>query len=254
MDLPPNVFLQQLERGVTLWGCWLGLPDPNVAEIAANAGFDWLLIDHEHAPFELSDVMAHLRAMAPYPVAPMVRPVSGDPALLKKFLEMGVQTFIVPMIDTPEQAQACVDALYYPPTGHRGVGTALARASRWNQVPDYLHKANDEICLIVQAETVTALNNLEAILAVDKVHGVFMGPSDLAASMGKIGQGNDPTLMRSCTEAIKKIKAAGKVAGILTAHEELIEQSADAGADFIGIGVDTLLLGEALRQRAASRP
>ena len=134
------------------------------------------------------------------------------------------------------------------------MGTALARASRWNQVPDYLHKANDEICLIVQAETVTALDNLEAILAVDKVHGVFMGPSDLAASMGKIGQGNDPTLMRSCTEAIKKIKAAGKVAGILTAHEELIEQSADAGADFIGIGVDTLLLGEALRQRAASRP
>ena len=121
-------------------------------------------------------------------------------------------------------------------------------------MPDYLHKANDEICLIVQAETITALDNLEAILTVDKVHGIFMGPSDLAASMGKIGQGNDPALMSSCTEAIKKIKAAGKVAGILTAHEELIEKSADAGADFIGIGVDTLLLGEALRQRAASRP
>ena len=90
MNLPRNAFLEQLQSGKTLWGCWLGLPDPNVAEIAANAGFDWLLIDHEHAPFELSDVMAHLRAMAPYPVAPIVRPVNGDPALLKKFLEMGV--------------------------------------------------------------------------------------------------------------------------------------------------------------------
>ena len=253
MDLPRNLFLQQLAKGETLWGCWLGLPDPNVAEIAANAGFDWLLIDHEHAPFELSDVIAHLRAMSAYPVAPMVRPVNADPALLKKFLEMGVQTFIVPMIDTPEQAQACVDSLYYPPTGRRGVGTALARASRWNQVPDYLHKANDEICLIVQVETMTALKNLDAILAVDNVHGVFIGPSDLAASMGKIGQGNDPELIANCTDAIKKIKAAGKIAGILTAYEELIQKSSDAGADFIGIGVDTLLLGEALRQRAASR-
>jgi 4-hydroxy-2-oxoheptanedioate aldolase len=198
--------------------------------------------------------MAHLRAMAPYPVAPIVRPVNGDPALLKKFLEMGAQTFIVPMIDTPEQAQACADAVYYPPEGHRGVGTALARASRWNQVPDYLHTANAEICLIVQAETVTALENLDAILAVENVRGVFIGPSDLAASLGRIGQGNDPELVARCIEAIKKIKAAGKVAGILTAHEELIQQSAEAGADFIGIGVDTLLLGEALRQRAASRP
>jgi 4-hydroxy-2-oxoheptanedioate aldolase len=120
-------------------------------------------------------------------------------------------------------------------------------------VPDYLHTANREICLIVQAETVTALENLDAILAVKNVHGVFIGPSDLAASLGKIGQGNDPELMARCIEAINTIKAAGKVAGILTAHEELIQQSAEAGADFIGIGVDTLLLGEALRQRAASR-
>ena len=254
MNLPRNAFLEQLQSGKTLWGCWLGLPDPNVAEIAANAGFDWLLIDHEHAPFELSDVMAHLRAMAPYPVAPIVRPVNGDPALLKKFLEMGVQTFIVPMVDTPEQAQACVDAVYYPPEGRRGVGTALARASHWNQVPDYLHHANEEICLIVQAETVTAIENLDAILALGKVHGVFIGPSDLAASMGKIGQGNDPELIARCIKAIRKIKAAGKIAGILTAHDELIQQSAEAGANFIGIGVDTLLLGEALRQRAASRP
>jgi len=253
MDLPKNKFLQRLAEGKTLWGCWLGLPDSNVAEIAAGAGFDWLLIDHEHAPFELSDVMAHLRAMEPYPVAPLVRPVSAEPALLKKLLEMGVQTFIVPMIDTPEQARACAQAVYYPPRGCRGVGTSLARASRWNQVPDYLHRANDEICLVVQAETLAALENLDAILAVEGIDGVFIGPSDLAASMGKIGQGDDPELQARCIEAIKKIKSAGKLAGILTVNEALIAGSAEAGADFVGIGVDTLLLGAALRERAASR-
>lgn len=250
MKLPENRFLNALKSGNTLYGCWLGLPDPNVAEIAAGAGFDWLLIDHEHAPFELSDVMSHLRAIEPYPVAPLVRPVNDDPALIKKFLEMGAQTFVIPMIDTPEQAQACADAVYYPPKGLRGVGSSLARAARWNQIPDYVHKANDEICLIVQAETVTALDNLDAILAVDGVHGVFIGPSDLAASMGKIGQGADPEVNAAILTAIRKIKAAGKLAGILTLNEQLIAECADAGTDFIGVGVDTLLLGNGLRDCA----
>ena len=253
MELAKNQFLSRLGGDQPLWGCWLGLPDPNVAEIAAGAGFDWLLVDHEHAPFELSDVLAHLRAIAPYPVAAMVRPVNGDPALLKKFLEMGVQTFIIPMVDTPEQAAACARAVYYPPKGARGVGTALARAAGWNQVEGYLHKANDEICLIVQAETVTALDNLEAIVAVDGVHGVFLGPSDLAASMGRIGQGDDPELVAKCVGAIETIKSAGKLAGLMSANNDLIDQCVAAGADFVGIGIDTLLLGAALRERAASR-
>ena len=252
MDLPKNKFLQRLAADKTLWGCWLGLPDPSVAEIAAGAGFDWLLIDHEHAPFELADVMAHLRAIEPYTTAPLVRPVSGEPALLKKFLEMGVQSFVVPMIDTPEQAMACVQAVYYPPQGRRGVGTSLARASRWNQVANYLHEANDEICLIVQAETLTALDNLQDILQVKGIHGVFIGPSDLAASMGKIGQGDDPELVALCVDAIRKIKSMDKLAGILTMNDALVTQSVEAGADFIGIGVDTLLLGAALRERANS--
>jgi len=253
MDMPKNAFLQRLTENRPLYGCWLGLPDPNVAEIAASAGWDWLLIDHEHAPFELADVMSHLRAIAPYPVAPLVRPVSRDPSLLKKFLEMGVQTFVVPMIDTPEQAQECADAVYYPPRGKRGVGTSLARAAYWNQVDGYVHKANNEICLIVQAETVTALNNLEAILAVDGIDGVFIGPSDLAASMGKIGQGDDPELQRAIITAIASIKSAGKIAGILTLNEALIPQCVDAGADFLGVAVDTLLLGNAMRDAARAR-
>ena len=253
MDLPKNRFMASLNQGRTLWGCWLGLPDPNVAEIAAGAGFDWLLIDHEHAPFELSDVMSHLRAIEPYPTAPLVRPVSADPSLLKKFLEMGAQTFVVPMICTPEQARACANAVYYPPKGLRGVGTSLARAARWNQVEGYVHKANDEICLIVQAETTTALANLDAILEVEGVHGVVVGPSELAASMGKIGQGNDPELLDACVDAIRKIKAAGKIAGILTLSEPLIERCVEAGTDFIGVAVDTLLIGNAMRGAAAAR-
>ena len=247
MDLPKNKFLAALKDQSVLWGCWLGLADPNVAEIAAGSGFDWLLIDHEHAPFELADVMAHLRAIEPYPVATLVRPVSADPSLLKKFLEMGVQTFVIPMIETAEQASACADALFYPPTGSRGVGTSLARAARWNQVPGYLQNANDEICLIVQAETLKALDNLESILALDSVHGVFLGPSDLAASMGKIGQADDPELHEACTNAITTIKASGKLAGILSMNDTLIRKSVDAGADFIGVGVDTVALGGALR-------
>lgn len=253
MDLPKNRFLARLNAQNTLWGCWLGLPDPSVAEIAATAGFDWLLIDHEHAPFELSDVMAHLRAMEPYDVAQLVRPVNSDPALLKKFLEMGAQTFIIPMIDTAEQASACVNAVYYPPRGLRGVGTSLARAARWNQVNNYVHRANDEICLIVQAETLTALANLDDILAVDGVNGVFIGPSDLAASMGIIGQGDDPKLIEACIAAILKIKTAGKIAGILTMSEPLIERCVAANTDFIGVAVDTLLIGNAMRTAANAR-
>ncbi|MEQ8692744.1 MAG: HpcH/HpaI aldolase/citrate lyase family protein [Pseudomonadales bacterium] len=251
MQIPKNSFMESLKQNRPAWGCWLGLPDPSVAEIAADSGFDWLLIDHEHAPFELSDVMAHLRALEPYPVAALVRPVDSSASLLKKFLEMGAQTFVIPMIDTPEQAIACADAVYYPPQGRRGVGTSLARAARWNGVEDYVHKANDEICLILQAESTTALANLEEILKVDGVDGVFIGPSDLAASMGKIGQGDDPELVNACIDAIHRIKDAGKIAGILSLNKALIERSVAAGADFIATGVDTLLISNAMQKAAA---
>ncbi|MEQ8262758.1 HpcH/HpaI aldolase/citrate lyase family protein [Pseudohaliea sp.] len=252
MQMPQNRFLELIRQGRPAWGCWLGIPDPTVAEIAAASGFDWLLIDHEHAPFELSDVLAHLRALEPYPVAQLVRPVDSSPSLLKRFLEMGAQTFIIPMIDTPEQAAACAEALYYPPRGRRGVGTSLARAARWNGVDDYLAGANDEICLLVQAESTTSLANLERIAKVEGVHGVFIGPSDLAASMGKLGQGEDPELINACIDAIRRVKRTGKLAGILTLNQTLIKKSISAGADFIATGVDTLLLSGAMRAAAAA--
>ncbi|EED35788.1 2,4-dihydroxyhept-2-ene-1,7-dioic acid aldolase [Luminiphilus syltensis NOR5-1B] len=250
MELKQNQVLRDSSLDRVLYGCWLGIPDSNVAEMAASAGFDWLLIDHEHAPFELADVMAHLRALAPYPVAPVVRPVNNDPALLKKFLEMGVHTFVIPMIDTADQAAACVRALNYPPKGDRGVGSSLARAAHWGQVDGYLENANDEICLIVQAETVTAIRNLDAILEVDGVDGVFLGPSDLAASMGHIGQNTHPDVVESVANSLGRIREKGRIAGVLATDADMIARYRSAGANFVGVSADTLLVGKAFRDCA----
>ena len=180
-DILRNRFRAGLESGKTQFGVWLGLPDATAAEILAGAGFDWLLIDHEHGAFELRDVMSHLQVMAAYDVAPIVRPVDGNAALLKKLCDIGAQSFIVPMIDTPEQAAEVVSAVKYPPEGRRGMGTSLARAARWNSVPGYVGRANDEMLVIVQAETTTAIDNLEAIAGTPGIDGVFIGPSDLSA-------------------------------------------------------------------------
>jgi len=250
-DLPTNRFRAGLESGRTQYGVWLGIPDPTVAEIMAGAGFDWLLIDHEHAVFELRDVFSHLQAMAAYDVAPLVRPVEGDAALLKKFCDIGAQSFIVPMIDTPEQAAAVVAAVKYPPEGRRGLGTSLARASRWNTIAGYLGKANDGMVVIVQAETVTALENLEAIAATPGVDGVFIGPSDLSASMGHAGNVSHPEVVEAVGNALRTIRAAGRHAGLLCLDETKIPHFENCGANFVGVGVDTLLIGNAARGLAA---
>ncbi len=249
--LARNAFLAGLESGETRFGCWLGIPDASVAEIMAGAGFDWLVIDHEHGPFELRDVMSHLQAMAPYDVAPVVRPVNDDPGLLKKLCDIGAQSFIVPMIDTPEQAAAVVSAVKYPPEGRRGLGTSMARAARWNTVPGYLDKANAEMCMIVQAETVTAIDNLDAIANTDGVDGVFIGPSDLSASMGHGGNPSHPEVIDAVGKSLETIRAAGKHAGLLCLDETQVAHFEDRGANFIGVGVDTLIIGNAARELAA---
>jgi 4-hydroxy-2-oxoheptanedioate aldolase len=250
-DILRNQFRAGLESGRTQFGAWLGLPDSTAAEIMAGAGFDWLLVDHEHGAFEVREVLAHLQAMAPYDVAPIVRPADGDATLLKKLCDIGAQSFIVPMIDTPEQAADVVSAVKYPPEGRRGMGTSLARASRWNTVPDYLSRANDEMLVIVQAETTTAIDNLEAIANTSGIDGVFIGPSDLSASMGHAGQVSHPEFEKTVSDALKTIRAAGKYAGLLCLDESKIAHFEDCGANFIGVGVDTLLLGNAARGLAA---
>jgi len=250
-DVLSNPFRAGLETGKTQFGVWLGIPDSSAAEIMAGAGFDWLLIDHEHGAFDLRAVLAHLQAMASYDVAPIVRPVNGDPALLKKLCDIGAQSFIVPMIDTAEQAADIVSAVKYPPEGIRGMGTSLARASRWNTVPAYLGKANAEMVVIVQAETVAAIENLEAIANTPGIDGVFIGPSDLSASMGHVGNVSHPEVVETVGNALRTIRAAGKYAGLLCLDEAMVAHFEECGANFVGVGVDTLLLGNAARRLAA---
>jgi 4-hydroxy-2-oxoheptanedioate aldolase len=246
-----NRFRAGLESGKSQYGVWLGLPDQTAAEIMAGAGFDWLLVDHEHGAFELRDVMTHLQVMAGYDVAPIVRPADGNPTLLKKLCDIGAQSFIVPMIDTPEQAAAVVEAVRYPPDGIRGMGTSLARAARWNALSGYVGNANDEMVVIVQAETVTAIDNLEAIARTPGIDGVFIGPSDLSASMGHVGNVSHPEVVETVGNALTTIRAAGKHAGLLCLDPSMVAHYEERGANFVGIGVDTLLLGNAARGLAA---
>lgn len=252
MELPVNTFKKALQGDNTLWGLWLGLPDATCAEIVAGSGFDWLLIDAEHAPFELSTVMHHLQAIAPYGVPAIVRPEEGRTALLKRLLDVGAQTLLVPMCDSAEQARELVRAVKYPPQGIRGLGSSLARAANWNRIPGYLQKANDEICLIVQAETVTAMENLAEIAAVEGVDGVFIGPSDLSASMGHIGNPDHPEVVAMIESGLKIINDAGKAAGLLCINPAKAHHYVEKGAKFVGVGVDTLLLSNAAKQLAES--
>lgn len=246
--LPKNRFKQALKEDKTLWGLWLGLPDTSCAEICAGAGFDWLLIDGEHAPFELKETLHHLQALAPYDVAPIVRPEIGSVSKIKKLLDIGAQTLLIPMVDTARQAEDLVSAVRYPPQGVRGMGSSLARAAKWNQVPQYLKTANEEICLLVQVETLDAMNNLEQIVQVEGVDGVFIGPSDLSGAMGHVGNPDHPDVVAKIEWALDVIHRSGKASGILSLNLDKAQQYAKRGTKFIGVGVDTLLLRLAAEQ------
>lgn len=246
-----NPFKSALKRGDKLIGLWLSMAYPYSAEICATAGFHWLLIDGEHAPNDVRSTLAQLQAVAPYPSHPVARTVDGNPALIKQLLDIGVQTLLVPMVDTPEQAQALVGATRYPPEGTRGVGAAAARAARWGERRDYLQTANDDVCLLIQVETRTALQNLERICAVEGVDGVFIGPADLAASMGHRGRPDHAEVQTAIESAIKTIIASGKAAGTLTGDVNLARKYLELGASFVAVGIDVTLLAQGARKLAA---
>ncbi len=250
MKLSKNKFKAALQDDQTLWGLWLGLVNTSCAEISATAGFDWLLIDGEHGPFELKDMQHHLQALEAYDVSPIVRIEEGRTALIKRVLDIGAQTILVPMVDTVEQARELVLDVNYPPAGRRGMGGALARAARWNRIPGYPKIANDEICLIVQVETVEAMKNLEEIAAVEGIDGIFIGPTDLSASMGHIGNADHPEVVAAIEQGIEIINKAGKAAGLLSVNINAARHYESKGAKFIGVGVDTLLLANAAKQLA----
>lgn len=252
MDMPINRFKQRLQNGETQIGLWLGLAHAYAAELAANAGFDWLLIDGEHAPNDLRGLLGQLQAVAAYPSQPVIRPVIGDAALIKQVLDIGAQTLLVPMVESAEQARQLVRAMRYPPGGVRGVGSALARASHWNSIPDYLDRADEQMCLLVQIENREGLANLDAIAAVEGVDGVFIGPADLSASMGHRGNPGHAEVQAEIEQAIVRIRKAGKAAGILSADERLARRYIELGATFVAVGVDTTVLMRGLQSLAAT--
>jgi 4-hydroxy-2-oxoheptanedioate aldolase len=252
-----NAFKQAINNGRRQIGLWQALASPYTAEICAGAGFDWLLIDGEHAPNDVPLILAQLQAVAPYPTEPVVRLASADPVLVKQILDIGARTLLVPMIESGEQAEAMVRATRYPPDGVRGVGSAIGRASRWNRVPAYLQKAVGEICLLLQVESVAGVNNLEAIARTSGVDGVFIGPSDLAAALGHLGEPGHHEVQETIEASIATIRAAGKAVGILIADEALARRYLALGATFVAVGTDVTILArgaESLAQRFAAIP
>lgn len=254
MKLPQNRFKAQLQQGQVSFGLWCGLGNATAAEICACAGFDWLLLDAEHAPLDTDTLLGNLRTIAAYQAAPVVRPISDHPDGLKRLLDMGVQSFLIPMVHTAEQAQAIVTAMRYPPQGTRGIGTSLARAARWNMVDNYIAEANDELCIVVQVESLAALDNLTAIATTDGIDALFVGPSDLGAAMGFPGQSGHPDVVAAVCDALASIRRCHKPAGVLATDPAMIRRYVEAGATFVGVGTDTGLLAKSAQTLLASLP
>ena len=248
MDMPVNRFKRRLDTGEVQYGIWAGLADPVAAEIVAGAGFDWMLIDAEHAPNDLRTVLAQIQAVAAYPVSPVVRPVRADAALIKQYLDLGAQSILAPMVESAAQAQDIARSMRYPPQGRRGVATA--RAARWGRVTDYWSGADDEACLIAQIESRAGLAALPAIAAVDGIDALFVGPSDLAADLGHLGDPGHAEVRAHVCGAIAAIRDAGKPAGVLATSPELAAQYTAAGAAFVAVGVDTMLLARSTAELA----
>jgi len=242
MPAPVNHFKQALLRKEPQIGLWLALASPYAAEICAGAGFDWLLLDGEHAPNDVPLLMSQLQALSVASGHAVVRAPMDAPWLIKQLLDIGAQTLLIPMVENAEQAQALVKAVRYPPQGIRGVGAALARASAFNRIADYLTSANEQICLLVQIESRAGLDQLDAIAATEGVDGVFIGPADLAADMGYLGQPAAKEVQQAVEQALKRIQSHGKAAGILSADPLLCARYLELGATFVAVGSDVGLL------------
>ncbi len=251
MPAPSNPLKAALAAGKVQTGCWLALSSPGAAEIASTAGFDWCLIDGEHGPNLLPEMLSQLRALAQGGAQPVIRVPAGEPWMLKQVLDLGAQTVLVPMVESGEEAERLARAVRYPPHGIRGLGSALARASGYNAIPDYLLTANDEVCLILQAESRRAIENIDEIAGTEGVDCVFIGPADLAADMGHIGNAAAPEVVEAIDHAVARIRAAGKAAGILAFDPEVAVRQVRNGVQFIGVTSDVTALAQTLRAAAA---
>ncbi|ANN18051.1 2-dehydro-3-deoxyglucarate aldolase [Amycolatopsis orientalis] len=257
LRLAPTFRARLAESARPLIGMWVTSGSPVVAEICAGSGLGWLLVDTEHSPAGLETVESLLRTIAAYPITPMVRAPSGDPVALKQLLDLGAQNVLVPMVDSAEQAEAVVRAVRYPPRGVRGVGSALSRSARWNRVEDYLTKADEFTSLFVQIESTAGVADAAKIAAVDGVDGVFVGPSDLAASMGLLGQQTHPDVTAAVLGTFEAVRAQGKPVGVNAFDPAQAQRYLDAGASFVLVGADVTLLAqgsEALARRHPRNP
>jgi 4-hydroxy-2-oxoheptanedioate aldolase len=241
MDLPENRFKRALRDGRQQIGLWCSLPGSYAAEAVAGSGYDWLLFDTEHSPGDPLTVLPQLQAVAPYSVSAVVRPAANDTVLIKRFLDLGAQTLLIPYVQDADEARAAVAATRYPPAGVRGV-SGLTRATRFGRVPGYAKRAAEEICLLVQVETREALDRLEEICAVEGVDGVFVGPADLAASLGHVGEPGHPEVVAAVEDAVRRILAAGKPAGILTPDTAFAKSCIAIGTTFTAVAIDVGVL------------
>ncbi|MEO8117818.1 MAG: aldolase/citrate lyase family protein [Rhodoferax sp.] len=263
MPVSRNNFKRALLAQLPQIGLWSALPDPYVSEILAGAGFDWVMLDTEHTPTDVPHMLHQLQAFsaavpadATRPTSAVVRPAWNDPVLIKRYLDIGAQSLLLPFVQNAQEAEAAVRAMRYAPEGIRGMGGSM-RASNFGRIRDYVKSAQDELCLLVQVETGAALDNLEAIAAVDGVDGVFIGPADLSASLGHPGDPGHPEVRSAIDKAIRRIRACGKAPGILMIDEARARECLDLGALFVAVAMDLQILArgvEAVASRFASRP
>ncbi|MFK7834618.1 MAG: aldolase/citrate lyase family protein [Sulfitobacter sp.] len=251
MPAPKNPFKQALKQGETVFGCWVGLADAFSAELMGTAGFDWLVIDGEHAPNDLRSILAQLQVLEASDSHAVVRLPVGETYMLKQVLDAGAQTVLVPMVESADQARQLVRDVTYPPHGDRGVGYALSRAAKFSQIADYGTTADAEICLLVQVENRKGMAALDEILQIDGVDGVFIGPADLAADMGHMGNAQHPDVQATIMDALARIRAAGKAPGILSTQDDMTNAALNAGAQFVAVGADILLLSHAAQALSA---
>lgn len=250
MTAPINTLKYRLAEGEILHGCWVALADGYSAEIAASAGFDWLLIDGEHAPNDVRSISDQLARVLASDTSAVVRTVDDDPAKIKQMLDLGAQTLLIPMVESAAQAERIYRATRYAPEGHRGVGAALTRSTRFGAIANYEQTANDEICLIVQIESRAGLAALDAIAATKGIDGIFIGPADLAADMGYPGNQDAPEVQAAIMDALTRIRAAGLAAGMVGMDPIFVETCKQAGANFVGVGIDVLVFANAMRALA----
>ena len=251
LRLDPSFREQLAASDRTLVGMWACSGSPLVTEVAAGSGLDWLLIDMEHSANTLDTVLLQLQVVAAYPITPVVRAPANDTVAIKQILDLGAQNLIVPMVSSAEEARTAVAATRYPPEGVRGVGSALARSARWNRVDRYLQESAQHTSLTVQIETSAGVDAAGEIASVDGVDAVFVGPSDLSASMGLLGQQTHPDVVAAVEKVFAAVKAAGKPVGVNAFDPVAADAYIAGGADFVAVGADVALLARASEALAA---